>query len=175
MSEPSTIEIDLADPDSFAAGPPYEAFAALREHDPVYFNPEPDGPGFWAVTRYEDIRQIHRDPRTFSSELGGITLEDISPEDMRGRKLLIDEDPPRHNELRAIVNRRFTPRAVTVWEDHIRAVAGRAIDRALPLGEFDFVGEIAAEIPMQVIAEVLGIPDEERYEVVRLGNRLLGT
>jgi cytochrome P450 len=169
------LDIDLSDPDSFATGPPYEAFAALRREDPVHFNPEGDGPGFWAVTRHEDIRVIHRDAATFSSELGGITLEDVTPEDLNGRKLLIDHDPPRHNELRAIVNRRFTPRAVKVWTGQVRAAAGEAIDRAIPLGEFDFVREVSSEIPMQVIASVLGIPQAERREVVEIGNRILGS
>ena len=174
MTSPA-LDIDLSDPDSYVAGPPYEAFAALRREDPVHFNPERDGPGFWAVTRHEDIRAIHRDAATFSSELGGITLEDVTPEDLEGRKLLIDHDPPRHNELRAIVNRRFTPRAVEVWTDQIRTAASEAIDRALPLGEFDFVREVSSEIPMQVIASVLGIPQAERREVVEIGNRILGS
>ena len=174
MTSPA-VDIDLSDPDTFASSPPYEAFAALRREDPVHFNPERDGPGFWAVTRHEDIRVVHRDAATFSSELGGITLEDVTPEDLEGRKLLIDHDPPRHNELRAIVNRRFTPRAVEVWTEEIRTVARETIDRALPLGEFDFVREVSSEIPMQVIASVLGIPQSDRREVVDIGNRILGS
>jgi len=175
MTEPATVDIDLSDPDTFASGPPFAAFAALRRDDPVHFNAERDGPGFWAVTRHEDIRTVHRDAVTYSSELGGITLEDVTPEDLRDRKLLIDHDAPRHNELRAIVNRRFTPRAIDAWTEDVRTVAREAIDRALPMGEFDFVKEVSAEIPMQVIARILGIPEADRREVVEIGNRLLGS
>ena len=166
--------IDLSDPDLFVPAVPYETFALLRREDPVHFNPERKGPGFWAVTRYEDIRAIHRDPVTFSSEVGGITLEDLAPEHIEARKTMIDMDPPRHDELRAIVNRRFTPHAVTVWEDLVRNVVTDVLDRALPLGEFDFVEHISSEIPMRVFADIMGIPQEERREIIRLGNRLVG-
>ena len=175
MTGSAAVDIDLSDPDSFAGGPPYDAFAALRREDPVHWNPEKDGPGFWAVTRWEDIRTVHRDAATYSSELGGITLEDPTPEDMTNRRLMIDHDPPRHDELRAIVNRRFTPRAVKEWTDQVRETAAETIDRAIPLGEFDFVEQVSSEIPMRVIASMLGIPDENRREVVELGNRILGS
>ncbi len=167
--------IDLSDPDSFAGGPPYEGFAALRREDPIRFNEEADGPGFWAVTRWEDIRTVHRDALTYSSEIGGVTLEDPTPEDMTDRRLLIDHDPPRHDELRAMVNRRFTPRAVKEWTDQVRTAAAETIDRAITLGEFDFVEQVSSEIPMLVIASMLGIPKENRREVVELGNRILGS
>ena len=166
--------IDLSDPDLYVPSVPYEIFALLRREDPVHFNPERTGPGFWAVTRYEDIRSIHRDAATFSSEVGGITLEDLAPENIEARKTMIDMDPPRHDELRAIVNRRFTPHAVNVWEDLVRNVVTEVLDEALPMGEFDFVEHISSEIPMRVFADIMGIPQEERREIIRLGNRLVG-
>lgn len=166
--------IDLSDHDEFVDGVPHEAFATLRREDPVHWNPETDGRGFWAVTRYEDIRAIHRNPEVFSSELGGTSLEDLEPEHIEARKSMIDMDPPRHDELRALVNRRFTPRAVGVWEDGVRTVVKRVLDGALERDEFDFVHEIASEIPMQVFAEILGVPQEERREIIEIGDRLLG-
>lgn len=127
--------IDLADHDAFLDAVPYAALARLREEDPVHWNPEPDGGrGFWAVTRYQDIRTVHRDPQTYSSELGGTSLEDLAPEHVEARKSMIDTDPPRHDELRGMVNRRFTPRAVTVWEDKIRSVVREVLDQGLPMG-----------------------------------------
>jgi cytochrome P450 len=175
MTDTLTIDdIDLSDHDAFVDAVPYEAFALLRRVDPVHWNDEPDGRGFWAVTRYEDIRAVHRDVQTFSSELGGTSLEDLDPEHVEARKSMIDMDPPRHDELRAIVNRRFTPRAVQVWEDQVRRVANEVLDRALPLGEFDFVAEVSSEIPMQVFAEIMGIPQSERRQIIELGDRLLG-
>ena len=173
---PQTTEfIDLSDHDAFLASVPHEAFAALRRDDPVHWNPEPDGRGFWAVTRYEDIRTVHRSPQIFSSEVGGTSLEDLEPEHIEARKSMIDMDPPAHDALRALVNRRFTPRAVLVWEEQVRTVARAVLDEALPKGEFDFVHEIASEIPMQVFAEILGVPQAERREIIEIGDRLLGT
>ena len=166
--------IDLSDHDAFVEAVPHEAFAALRAHDPVHWNPEPDGPGFWAVTRYHDIRHVHRNVEVFSSEIGGTSLEDLDPEQIEARKSMIDMDPPRHDQLRGLINRRFTPRAVGVWEHQVRKVTREVLDRALPMGEFDFVREIASEIPMQVFAEILGIPQDERRVIIEIGDRLLG-
>jgi cytochrome P450 len=167
--------INLADHDAFVAGVPHSLFTELRHEDPVHWNPEPEGgSGFWAVTRYEDIRAVHRNVEVFSSEIGGTSLEDLEPEHIEARKSMIDMDPPRHDELRAVVNRRFTPRAVSVWEDQVRRVTQQVLDEALPKQEFDFVKEIASEIPMQVFAEILGIPQEERRVIIEIGDRLLG-
>jgi cytochrome P450 len=171
---PTLEHIDLTDHDAFVPGVPHEAFAALRRDDPVHWNPEADGPGFWVVTRYEDIRFVHRNPDIYSSEIGGTSLEDLEPEHIEARKSMIDMDPPRHDELRGLLNRRFTPKAVNVWEDKVRGVAEEVIDRALPLGEFDFVHEIASEVPMSVFAEILGVPHDERRVIIELGDRLLG-
>jgi cytochrome P450 len=170
----TTEFIDLSDHDAFLDRVPYEAFAALRRDDPVHWNPEPGGRGFWAVTRYEDIRHVHRHPEIFSSEIGGTSLEDLEPEHIQARKSMIDTDPPRHNQLRAIVNRRFTPRAVLVWEDQVRNVARAVLDAALVKREFDFVREVSSEIPMQVFAEILGVPQSRRREIIEIGDRLLG-
>ncbi len=169
-----TSFIDLSDHDAFLEAVPHAAFAELRASDPVHWNPEPDGPGFWAVTRYEDIRTVHRDVETYSSELGGTSLEDLDPDQIKARKSMIDMDPPRHDELRGLIARRFTPRAVGVWENQVRTVTREVLDLALPKGEFDFVREISSEIPMQVFAEILGVPHDERRVIVELGDRLLG-
>ena len=166
--------IDLSDHDAFVDGVPYAACADLRHNDPVHWNPEPDGPGFWAVTRYGDIRAVHRDVGTYSSEIGGTSLEDLEPEYIEARKSMLDMDPPRHDELRGLIARRFTPRAVGVWEEQVRTVTREVLARALPMGEFDFVAEIASEIPMQVFAEILGVPQDERRVIIEIGDRLLG-
>lgn len=173
-SELSAADVDLTDPDAYVAGVPHEAFALLRREDPVHWHPEREGPGFWAVTRYGDIREVHRDHGTFSAEIGGTSLEDLTEEELEARKSIIDTDPPRHRELRSIVSRRFTAGGVGVWEAETRRIAAAVLDRALALGELDFVAEVAEEIPMQVIAEVLGIPQEERGVIVEIGNRMVG-
>jgi cytochrome P450 len=167
--------IDLSDHDNFIDAVPHAAFTQLRHEDPVHWNPEPNGGrGFWAVTRYEDIRTVHRNPDVFSSEIGGTSLEDLEPEHIEARKSMIDTDPPRHDELRALVNRRFTPKAVAVWEEQVRKVVAEVLDAALAKDEFDFVAEVASEIPMQVFAEILGVPQSQRREIIEIGDRLLG-
>jgi len=170
----TTEFIDLSDHDAFVDRVPYEAFAQLRHEDPVHWNAETDGPGFWAVTRYEDIRFVHRNVGLFSSEMGGTSLEDLDTEQIEARKSMIDMDPPRHDELRGLIARRFTPRAVGVWEEKVRKVTREVLDAALAKGEFDFVREISSEIPMQVFAEILGVPQDERREIIEIGDRLLG-
>ncbi|MGH2844006.1 MAG: cytochrome P450 [Solirubrobacteraceae bacterium] len=167
--------IDLSDHDQFRDGVPHAAFARLRREDPVHWNPEQQGErGFWAVTRYADIRAVHRNPDVFSSEIGGTSLDDLEPDQIEARKSMIDMDPPRHDELRGLVNRRFTPKAVGVWEERVREVVGQVLDKALPKGELDFVEEISSEIPMQVFADILGVPQDERRTIIDLTNRLLG-
>src|SRR5918911_725855 len=170
----TTLEIDLSDHDAFLERVPYEWFSTLRREAPVYFNPEPDGPGFYAVTRYGDIRAVHRDFATYSSEVGGTSLEDLDRDQIEARKSMIDTDPPRHTELRKLIARRFTSRAVMVWEEAVHTVCDRVLSEALPKGEFDFVEEISWEIPMQVFAEILGVPQEDRRYIVEMGDRILG-
>ena len=167
-------EIDLSSHDAFVERVPYEWFRTLRREDPVHFNPEPDGPGFYAVTRYWDIREVHRNFAVYSSEVGGTSLEDLDPDQIEARKSMIDTDPPRHTELRKLIARRFTSRAVKVWEDAVHTVCDRVLTEALPKGEFDFVEEISSEIPMQVFAEILGVPQEDRRHIVDMGDRILG-
>src|SRR5829696_9535311 len=166
--------IDLSDHDAFVDAVPHDWFRTLRHEAPVFFNPEPDGPGFYAVTRYADIRDVHRNVDVYSSELGGTSLEDLDADQLEARKSMLDMDPPRHDELRGLIARRFTPRAVGVWEEQVRTVTREVLDRALSMGEFDFVAEIASEIPMQVFAEILGVPQSERRYIIELGDRLLG-
>jgi cytochrome P450 len=167
-------EIDLSSHDAFVDRVPHEWFRTLRREAPVFFNPEPDGSGFYAVTRYADIRHVHRDFATYSSEAGGTSLEDLEPDQIEARKSMIDTDPPRHTELRKLIARRFTSRAVMVWEQAIRTVCDRVLTEALPKDEFDFVHEISSEIPMQVFAEILGVAQEDRRLIVEMGDRILG-
>ena len=166
--------VDLTDHDAFVERVPHEWFTLLRREDPVHWQDEPGGRGFWAVTRYDDIREVHRDPARFSSEIGGTSLEDLEPEHIEARKSMIDMDPPRHDELRGMVNRRFTPRAIGAWEEHVRAVTKMVLDEALPQQELDFVEAISSEIPMTVFARILGVPEEDRRYIIELGDRLLG-
>ncbi|MQA72803.1 MAG: cytochrome P450 [Solirubrobacterales bacterium] len=174
-AEPSTLaEVDLNDHARFAERVPHEMFALLRREDPVYWQPEPEGPGYWAITRHDDITAVAKDWRSFSSERGGSSLQDLDPDQLEARKSMIDMDPPRHNQLRALVNRDFAPRAVREFSDRIRELFDRVLDAALERREVDFVADVAAALPMRVFAEMLGAPESDHRLLVELGDRMLG-
>lgn len=167
-------EVDLTDHSRFADHVPHEMFATLRREDPVHWQPEPDGPGFWAVTRHADITTVHKEWEIFSSERGGSSLQDLGPDEIAARKSMIDMDPPPHNKLRAIVNRDFTSRAVRNFEERIRLLIREILDDAIAKHEIDFVDDISAELPMRVFAEMLGAPPEDHKYLVELGDKMLG-
>ena len=121
--------VDLADPAVWDDGPPYELFARMQREAPVHFSPQrnlPDEGGFWSITRFDDVRAVSRDHRTFSSERRGIFhMDDIGvPLDMQ-RLQLISMDPPRHDRLKALVIKEFTPEAVGAHEDHVKQIISR--------------------------------------------------
>ncbi|QSQ14985.1 cytochrome P450 [Myxococcus landrumensis] len=166
---------DLASPITYGRAIPHETFEHLRREAPVYFHQEPDGgTGFWAITRHEDIITISRDPATYSSYRGGTSIEDYSQEDLSLiRFMLLNMDPPQHVKYRRLVSSGFTPVAITYLEPRIRAVTKEILDKVVHEREFDFVTSIAAELPLQVIAELVGIPHEERHQLFAWSNRLI--
>ena len=177
--------VNLADPYTFERGMPHDYLAWLRRNDPVHWQ-EPEGAlplgdmevpqqGFWVVTRYADVQRISRDQATFSSERGGTTVRDL-PEDTLAqmRQWMINQDSPQHTRLRKLVNAGFTPNMIRRMEAHIRELAGGVIDRVARKGECDFVTEIAAELPLLVIAELVGCPPEDRARLFAWSNALIG-
>jgi cholest-4-en-3-one 26-monooxygenase len=175
-------DIDLLDRDRFTRGVPHEWLTYLRNNHPVYRHPEPDGPGFWVITKYDDVVAVGRDSATFSSDQkrGGVVgLEERAMqgvEDAYGdAKLMLMTDPPEHTRQRKLVNRGFTPRMVNMLEPHIRALTSSIIDEVIERGECDFVVDIAAELPLQVIAEMLGVPHEDRLKLFDWTNRMVGS
>ena len=174
VREMTLADVDLTDHARFGDRVPHEMFALLRREDPVHWQDEEQGRGFWAITRHDDITAIHKDWQMFSSERGGTSLQDLEPAEIEARKSMLDMDPPPHNKLRAIVNRDFTPRAVAVFEDKIREMFVAILDEALEKSEVDFVAEVSAALPMRVFAEMLGAPPEDHRHLVELGDRLLG-
>jgi cholest-4-en-3-one 26-monooxygenase len=163
--------LDLCDRSRFAGGPPHDAFRALREESPVAFFPEPDGPGFWGVFRYADVVEVSRHPQQYASA-PAVFLQD--PKDpVVSSEILINQDPPRHTKLRKLVNRGFTPRQITALEPHVRAIVVDLLDRAGAMGEFDLVHDLAVELPLQVIAELVGVPHDERHQVFEWTERMM--
>ncbi len=167
-------DVDLTDLSVWEAGVPYEWLTLLRREAPLFWQPERDGNGFWVFTRYDDIVQMSKDWETYSSETGGTSLQDLTPEEVEARKSMIDTDPPAHTRLRALVNKGFTPRVITVYEDRIRTLAREILAEAFRRDEFDFVEDVASEIPMWVFSEIMGLPVDDRRLIIELGDKILG-
>jgi cytochrome P450 len=166
-------EIDLASHDFFVDEVPHWAFRTLREHDPVHWQAQPAPKrGFWAVTRFHDIQQVLRDTRIFSSARG-ISLEDQDPEELEARRSMIDMDPPRHSRLRGLVSKLFIRSSVARYEGFVRELARLVLDRALPKEEFDFVEEISRELPIRVLARIMGVPDADLPMCIELGDAMI--
>jgi cytochrome P450 len=167
-------DIDLVDPDTYVDGVPFAWFDHLREEHPVVWHPEPaPNAGFWAVTRYDDLTAVHMDWETYSSEVGAVALEELDGEQLEIRKSMLETDPPRHTELRKICSRRFSARGVGKYEDWIRDVARSVLDRALPKGTFDFVGEISRELPIRFLCSIFTVPQEDAPQLITWGDKMI--
>jgi cytochrome P450 len=166
--------VDLADPDTYASGMPFDAFRELRRLAPVAWHPHDGGPGFLALTGYDEILAVSRDSTTWSSQASGVFFEIPTPEDEYQLALMmLTMDPPRHTKLRSLVSKGFTPRQVTKLNSHVADTARRIVDDVAERGECDFVDDIAGALPSYVIAELLGIPlqDGRRlYELTEIMN-----
>src|SRR5207237_4088548 len=137
----------------------------LREHCPVYWHPAEGrgAPGFWAITRYDDLVRLSTHPKLFSSWLGGTNIEDYDEEDLPAmRAMMLTMDPPEHGRYRRIISRGFTPRMVAELEPNIRRVTKVLVDKIASKGRCDFVADLTVDLPLQVIAELLGVPHEDR-------------
>jgi len=169
-------DIDLCDLDCFADGVPHEAFKALRAEAPVHWQKEPDnGPGFWTVTKYRDLITVSKDNRTFSSYQGGTNIFDVAEAELAQiRAIMLNMDPPAHSKYRKLVSQVFVPRLIGALEPHVRELTRQIVDKVVARGECDFVADIAAELPLQVIAEFLGVPVEDRKKIFDWSNRLIG-
>jgi len=166
-------QIDLANPDHYVEAIPFAWFDRLRHDHPVVWHPEqPPNRGFWAITRFHDIEEILRDPRSFSSA-HGITLEEQTDEEVEARASMIDMDPPNHSRLRRLVTKLFTRSAVAQYEGFVREQARLVLDRGLPKGEFDFVEEISRELPIRVLARIMGVPDQDLPMCIELGDAMI--
>ncbi|MEY2609506.1 MAG: hypothetical protein RLZZ128_155 [Actinomycetota bacterium] len=157
------MEIDLVSPETFArSGHPWDQYAWLRANAPVYWHPEVDGPGFWAITKYDDVRTISRTPRTFSSYEKGVMLPD--PDEiglMAQRLMMLSMDPPQHDRFKLLVSRGFTPKNAPLLRPRIQELAREIVDTALAKGSCDFVSEIAGRLPSGLIAELMGMPRQD--------------
>ncbi|MEU9142169.1 cytochrome P450 [Streptomyces sp. NPDC048404] len=178
---------DFTDPDVLHHRVPLPEFAALRRAEPVHWIPQQPGvagfedDGYWAVTRHSDVKYVSTHPELFSSFLNTAVIrfnEHIQREQIEVQRLImLNMDPPEHTRVRQIVQRGFTPRAIRSLEDALRARAGsivaNALAQAAPDGSFDFVTQVACELPLQAIAELIGVPQEDRVKIFDWSNKMV--
>ena len=186
----SVIDVDLFASATYRDGIPHDAFATLRRDSPVHwveegpslqpstgFGWEPRaGTGYWAVTRYADVVEVSRHPEVFSSFLGATQIPD-PPTDidlMTVRQMMLNMDPPEHGTLRRIVQKAFVPRAIEKLRESAERNAREIVDALIDEGGGDFVPAVAAEMPLLMLAEILGVPREDRHLLFDWSNRLIG-
>jgi cholest-4-en-3-one 26-monooxygenase len=168
-------DIDLTDSKNFVPGVPHQWFAYLRQNAPVWWHEERDGPGFWCVTKYDDCVAVNRDYDHFSSAKRATFIWDMPEEQIEQQRLMmLNMDPPLHTRYRRLVNKGFTPRMVNQLEQKIHETTDDIIDAVIEKGEADFVTDIAAELPLVVIADLLGVPQDDRHSMFDWSNRMIG-
>ena len=173
-------DINLLDRDRFTEGVPHQWLTWLRQNAPVTKLPEPGGPGYWVISRHADVITCNRDAQTFSSAArngGVVSIEDLPRSEMTEAtgNLMLMMDPPEHTRHRKLVNRGFTPRMIGMLEPHIRELTLEILDRAIAKRDTDFVVDVAAELPLEVIAELIGVPREDRHKIFEWSNRMIGS
>ena len=174
------LDIDLWDFDMFQRQEHHDALTPLRETDPgIHWIDEGDrGPGYWAITRHGHLKEVNRRADVFSSNRSGTQMHEPDRTDsvtnFSRDHILLDMDPPRHTRYRKLVNRGFTPRMIGLLENYLQNRTDIILDRVVEAGRCDFVQDIAAELPLQAIAEMLGIPLEDRSKVFDWTNKFIG-
>jgi cytochrome P450 len=182
--EPRPGTLSLFDPDTYRAGPPHAYLARLRREAPVCWHEKPgpeitcasklDG-GYWVLSKYQDVIDVSRNPHLYSSAVGTAFLFDAGEADLPGlQAMLVNMDPPGHVKYRRLVQRGFTPRMVAELEPRIRAHAKRIVDNVARKGSCEFVTELACELPLVLICELMGIPEEDRKQMFDWSNALIG-
>ncbi len=172
-------DADITDPDTYVIGFPYATFERLRRDEPVSWWENVDGSrGFWAVTRYDDLLTVSKQPELFSNA-SGVTLEDIEGDDFHARRNMLEYDPPEHTRYRRMVSKPFARREVYAYENAIRLLARAVVEEALADstatgGAFDFTDRVAKQLPMRMLGRLLGVPDEDGPWLVERGDALLG-
>jgi len=159
-------DIDIYNPEHYVEAPPHAMFRCLREQAPVFRHAHPDGGHFWVLSRHADVVQASRDYKTFSAQRGFVLIDDLAPDLLQETQhQLLGMDPPNHGPIRRTVISRFTTRMVDAMEPWIRGRVNEILDRALQLGECDFVDDVAAHLPTSIICEIMSIPREDWDQV----------
>ncbi|MBO8198807.1 cytochrome P450 [Streptomyces smyrnaeus] len=174
---------DFTDPDVYQQRVPLPEFAVLRESAPVWWNRQPrgvagfDDEGYWVVTRHADVKEVSTHPELYSSNLNTAVIrfaDHMSRDQIDVQKLImLNMDPPEHTRVRQIVQRGFTPRAIRALENALRERAARIVRDAKESGSGDFVTDVAVELPLQAIAELIGVPQKDRSRIFDWSNKMV--
>jgi cytochrome P450 len=177
----SPVTENVFDPRIFARGVPHEALRRLRDHDPVSWQEEhevgiwPAGPGYWAVTRYDDVRHVLRSPADFSSSLGATQIRDPAPADLPFiRRMILNMDPPEQVRLRTLVTGAFTRRRLERFAGTVRDRAAALLDAVVADGRCDLPRDVTDDLPLQNLADLLGVPAADRALLLEWTNRVIG-
>lgn len=168
-------QVDLVDLDRFAGPEAWGMLDTLRAEAPVFWQRETDGGhGFWAVTKHADICEVDKDPETFTST-NFVNLEEVEPELQEARRSILEMDGLRHRALRKLISREFSrPNLMRNYEALLRDITRATVDAALAKGEFDFVEDVSADFPIQVLARLLDVPQEKTGQLIDWGNEIIG-
>ena len=181
VPHPDSFEIDISSPEAFVEGVPHAYFRSLRTHDPVHWQAEckmpgvRKRPGYWALTRYEDVAFVSKNAQIFSSERGTTVLSDLEPKDVRNmQQQLIHMDTPRHTQLRKLINPNFKPSKVREIEDELMQIIRDAFDALDGRSRCDFVEDISAPISLHLLTHMLGVPQKHAKRFYKWTNKLIG-
>ncbi|GGY79454.1 methyl-branched lipid omega-hydroxylase [Streptomyces olivaceoviridis] len=168
-------DVDLANLDHFTDGvTPWRMFHTLRHEAPVHWQPE-EAPnsGFWSLTRHADIARVDRDAETFTSTRF-VNLEEVDDDQIKKRASILELDGVRHRALRSLLQRQFGASVINSYADFLRGLTATTLDAALAKGTFDFVKEVSADFPINVLARLLDVPPEDNQQLIDWGNRIIG-
>ena len=168
-------DIDILDPATYEIDVPHDQFAVLRRESPIWWQKEPGSErgGYWALLKHQDIVDVSKNPRVFSSEVGGINIPDADEEQLEvSRLVMISMDPPQHTKLRKLVASGFTPRMIRKLEVSFRAAVDDILDGLEQETEVDFVDRIASQMPLRLIADMIGWPEEDRQLMIEWSDRV---
>ena len=167
--------IDILEPTQFATAVPHDQFTVLRHEAPIFWHKEANSErgGYWALTKYEDIVEVSKNAKLFSSEVGGINIRDADEEYLStSRLIMISMDPPQHTKYRKLVASGFTPRMIRKIEASIRQAVLDILDEVEGEAEVDFVQRISAQLPLRMIADMIGWPEEDRQLMIEWADRV---
>ena len=167
--------VDIYSPDVYVDGPPHELFTELRRRQPVFWQDIPGQSGYWAVLRYDDLVHVAREPTLFSASAGGIILEDLDADQLEMmRMMLLAMDPPRHRDYRRPLASSFHARVIAGLESKIRSITREIMAAAAEKGDVEFVHDVTAALPSQVIGDLMGLPRGDWLKIQTLAERVTG-